>query len=240
MSAEHFGGFSKKTFAFLSGIEKNNNKAWFDSHRDIYDQEIVAPAKAFVTDIAEFFRLIAPDIRTAPKFNETLMRMNNDMRFSKGNPYRPYFLIHFGRFKLDSEFYVFLDKKGIDIGLFLNKSKGDEFHFNRNMEIKREYMTEIFDRSGISGKFSLMKLDKMPEMMHQKFNPKKHYDDLFKLKFALFEKHYPLTHRVCTSASLVTEAIKIFSRLYPVYCFSVSANPEKLINEFENKLGIPG
>ncbi|MBV6512005.1 MAG: hypothetical protein FMNOHCHN_01494 [Ignavibacteriaceae bacterium] len=236
---EHFRGFSKKTFAFLAGIEKNNNKAWFDASRDIYDQEIVAPAKAFVTDIGEFFRLLSPGIRTAPKFNETLMRMNNDMRFSKGNPYRPYFLIHFGRFKLDSEFYIFLDKKGIDIGLFLNKSKGEEFYFRQNMETKREFMTEIFDRCGISGKFSLMKLDKMPEMMHQKFIPRKHYDDLLKLKFALIEKHYPLTSRITTSASLVTEAIKIFSRLYPIYCFSVSDKPEKLISDFENKLGIP-
>lgn len=240
MSDAHFRGFSKKTFAFLSGIEKNNNKVWFDKHRDIYDQEIVSPAKAFVSDIAEFFGLISPEIRTAPKFNETLMRMNNDMRFSKGNPYRPYFLIHFGRFKLDSEFYVFLDKKGIDIGLFLNKSKGDEFFFKQNMETHREYMTDIFDRCGISGKFSLMKLEKMPELMHQKFNPARHFDDLYKLKYALLEKHYPLTHRLCSSASLVSEAIKLFSRLYPVYCFSVSATPEKLITEFDNKLGIPG
>jgi len=108
---EHFKGFFKESFLFLNDLAKNNNTDWFAQNKHRYDDFIVKPAKSFVNDIAPYFNNLSTSIRTEPKFNKTLMRINKDMRFAKGSPYKTYFLIHFGRFKMDSEFYVYLDGK---------------------------------------------------------------------------------------------------------------------------------
>ena len=47
-----FSGFSEKTLPFLEAIRKNNNKEWFEAHRDEYEQYILNPSKAFVVEIA--------------------------------------------------------------------------------------------------------------------------------------------------------------------------------------------
>ena len=139
-----FTGFSKNTFKFFYEIEKNNNSGWFNSNRFVYDNYIVEPSRAFVSSIAQFFNHLNPSIRTEPKFNKTLMRISNDMRFSKKKPYKNYFLIHFGRFKMDSEFYVYIDKRGIEYGIFLNNSINDDLYFNQNLLSNRKEINKIF------------------------------------------------------------------------------------------------
>lgn len=239
MTSSGFEGFNSRTYNFFSRLAKNNSKAFFDKNRKIYDDDIVTPAKMFVTEIGEFFQHLSPDIRTEPKFNITLMRMNNDMRFSKGDPYRTYFLIHFGRFKMDSEFYVYLDKAGVSIGLFINQSKGENFFFRKNMKEHQDDFISLCKRNKLDGKFTLSKIAKVPEVAVQKFHSAKHLDMLTSLQYVLLEKQYPLSGRICTSASLLTEAVKVFSLLFPIYCFSVSDSPIRMIEQFENRLGIP-
>ena len=104
-----FVGFHPEAFKFLKGLERNNNNGWFTSQRENYENHLVLPAKSFITSIAPFFDHLNPTIRTEPKFNKTIMRISNDMRFSKGDPYRNYLLVHFGKFKMDSEFYLYFD-----------------------------------------------------------------------------------------------------------------------------------
>lgn len=239
MSDSVFNGFNNKTFRFLSGIAKNNNKAFFDANRNIYDNDLVAPARALVTELSEFLLQLQPDLRTEPKFNVTLMRLNNDLRFSKGDPYKTYFLIHFGRFKMDSEFYIYLDKNGVSIGIFINQSKGENFFFRQNLTDYREEFTGICNKNKINGKYTLSKIAKVPEVLAAKFNAAKHADIMTRHQYILLEKQYPLKHKICTSSALLTEAVKMFSQLYPVYCFSISTDPVRKIEQFENTLGVP-
>jgi uncharacterized protein (DUF2461 family) len=43
-----FNGFSKKTLPFLNSIRQNNNKEWFEAHKNEYEQLILNPSRAFV------------------------------------------------------------------------------------------------------------------------------------------------------------------------------------------------
>ena len=43
-----FDGFPKESFAFLSELQSNNSKDWFDQNRDRYDQYWKAPAFALI------------------------------------------------------------------------------------------------------------------------------------------------------------------------------------------------
>ncbi len=83
-----FQGFPKETAKFLRGLTKNNEKAWFDTHRADYQENYVAPALAFVAAIGPRLQTFAPGVAFEPKVNGSLFRINRDVRFSKDK--RPY------------------------------------------------------------------------------------------------------------------------------------------------------
>ena len=239
-SIPRFSGFHKQTFLFLGKMEKEkyNNLEWFSKNRDVYYDYLVTPSKAFVQSIGQFFNHLNLAIRTEPKFNKTLMRINKDMRFSKGMPYRTYFLIHFGRFKMDSEFYVYLDKTGLSYGIFINNSGGDELHFNSNFSRYKKDIYNVCAKFGINNKYRLAELNNEPELRDSKFNAKKHLDAVGNMKYILLEKQLSLKDKLIYTPDLLTECIKSFSRLYPLYCFTITPRPLKLIDEFEDRMGV--
>ena len=83
-----FDGFPKETLAFLDGITRNNEKAWFDAHRDLYEAGYIAPARSFVDALGPRLRSIAPAVQFSTRINGSLSRINRDVRFSKDK--RPY------------------------------------------------------------------------------------------------------------------------------------------------------
>ncbi|MEO6395777.1 MAG: DUF2461 domain-containing protein [Devosia sp.] len=83
-----FAGFPKETFTFLESISKNNDKAWFEAHRDLYEAGYVAPARMFVEALGPKLRKISSGVQFDPKINGSIGRINRDIRFSKDK--RPY------------------------------------------------------------------------------------------------------------------------------------------------------
>jgi len=76
----------KKIFSFLKKLEKNNNRTWFNAHRDEYDK-----AKA---EFEEFLAVLIAEIAKFDKSikylepRDTIFRIYRDMRFSPDK--RPY------------------------------------------------------------------------------------------------------------------------------------------------------
>ncbi len=235
-----FKGFNKEAFEFFRKLNNNkyNNTAWFAKNRNIYDNFVVGPAKSFVQSIGPFFNHLNPAVRTEPKFNKTLMRINKDMRFAKGAPYRPYFLIHFGRFKMDSEFYVYLDQTGISYGIFINNSNDNDLYFNKNIPKYSKDIINTCSRFGINKKFDLYELHMEPEIRGRKFDAGRDFEKMKSIKYMLLEKQLTKDKKLIYSPNFLTEAIKIFSRLYPLYCFSVSPDPLRMVEDFDERMGI--
>ena len=75
----------KSTLAFLSQLERNNNKAWFDEHRPDYET-----ARATVED---FLEAVIDALRNTDQLGDLtakqcLMRIHRDIRFSRDkSPY---------------------------------------------------------------------------------------------------------------------------------------------------------
>ena len=90
MSAEsEFRGFSKKTVDFFKGLARHNDRAWFEAHRDVYESEVMAPSRAFITAMGARLRTIAPKIMAVPKVNKSIFRIARDTRFSLDpSPYK--------------------------------------------------------------------------------------------------------------------------------------------------------
>ena len=80
--------FPEATRVFLEGIAANNDKAWFETNRALYEAGYVEAGKAFVSAMTPKLLAISPDVHAEPRINGSIMRINRDVRFSKDK--RPY------------------------------------------------------------------------------------------------------------------------------------------------------
>ena len=106
---------------FLSKLKRNNNREWFEAHRDEFQISIIEPAQEFVIVLGELLRTIVPDIIAIPKIDKSIFRLHRDVRFSKDkSPYKTNLGILFWegeRKKIEcSGFYFHIEPKNFFIG----------------------------------------------------------------------------------------------------------------------------
>ena len=82
--------FTKQTFTFLSALAGNNNREWFEAHKQEYEDFVRTPALDFISDMAEEMPAISKHFRAVPKkVGGSLMRVQRDTRFSRDKtPYK--------------------------------------------------------------------------------------------------------------------------------------------------------
>jgi len=96
MSGEDFSGFSKDTVRFFAELRRNNNRDWFEAHRETYEMAVMEPSRAFVSAMGARLRAISPRIIAVPKVNKSIFRLNRDTRFSLDpSPYKTNLGIYF-------------------------------------------------------------------------------------------------------------------------------------------------
>ncbi len=86
-----FRGFSQKALTFLGDLKDNNERSWFNERKELYKEEIVAPAIAFIEELGGRLQSISPQINYDVRTNGSgsLMRIYRDVRFSKDKkPYK--------------------------------------------------------------------------------------------------------------------------------------------------------
>jgi len=110
--------FTKDTVKFFSKLKRNNNKKWFEAHRDELEQHVMEPAKIFIIHMGDTLREVAPDIVSIPQVDKSIFRLHRDVRFGKDKaPYKTNLGIFFWEGpakKMEcSGFYL-----GIEPGLF--------------------------------------------------------------------------------------------------------------------------
>ena len=84
-----FTGFHPAAFAFMRDLAANQNKAWFEEHRAVYEREVHGQAMALAEDVAaELGRRGLPLTGSAKR---STFRIHRDVRFSKDKtPYKTY------------------------------------------------------------------------------------------------------------------------------------------------------
>jgi uncharacterized protein (TIGR02453 family) len=84
-----FQGFQEQSFEFFRELAKNNNKPWFDAHRDLYDQHVVGAFRSLLLRLEPALLQLNPHFETDGKTNGNFSRINRDTRFSKDKtPYK--------------------------------------------------------------------------------------------------------------------------------------------------------
>ncbi len=95
---KHFSGFSEKSSTFLKQLKKNNDKLWFDAHKQEFEQYLLQPLQALVSDLGESMLAIDPLLEVRPATNKTISRIYRDTRFSKDkSPYKTTMWLTFKR-----------------------------------------------------------------------------------------------------------------------------------------------
>ena len=114
--------FSKETFRFLTELEANNERAWFQANKHRYETAVVVPALAFISAMAPGLERISKHIIAVPKrTGGSLMRVYRDTRFAYNKtPYKTNVGIQFrhelGRDVHAPGFYVHIEPNGCFLG----------------------------------------------------------------------------------------------------------------------------
>lgn len=115
--------FTQSSFDFLKKLEKNNNRDWFNDHKQEYEDKVRGPALDFIADIGEDLYDISPHFLAIPKkVGGSLMRVYRDVRFGKDK--RPYktnigiqFRHKFGKDVHAPGFYLHLEPNECFVGV---------------------------------------------------------------------------------------------------------------------------
>ena len=112
--SEPFPGFDRNAIIFLKALSstKNNNKEWFDKHRNRYEKYLKQPMRKLIDSLAPELKKIDKNIVANYK---SIFRINRDIRFSKNKtPYKDQYSAAFAFNKVKSaevpKFYFHFNK----------------------------------------------------------------------------------------------------------------------------------
>jgi uncharacterized protein (TIGR02453 family) len=78
--------FTADGLKFLRGVARNNDRAWFDPRKAVYEREVKAPMLAVIEEVNDALATFAPEHVREPR--KAMMRIYRDTRFAADK--RPY------------------------------------------------------------------------------------------------------------------------------------------------------
>ncbi|MCS6904105.1 MAG: DUF2461 domain-containing protein [Bacteroidia bacterium] len=111
--------FTPDFFDFFQQLSQNNNKAWMDAHKKIFEEAVKFPFRRLVSDFLEKLYELEPTFPTQ-KPEHCIFRINRDIRFSSNKePYKTHVAAYFCRGGKKSErpgFYIHLSAQDSFVG----------------------------------------------------------------------------------------------------------------------------
>lgn len=78
-----FSGFPDATIRFLAELSQNNDRAWFEAHREECEHAVMEPAKALVEALGPRLRELDPKIQAIPKVLGSIKALERRMRYPR-------------------------------------------------------------------------------------------------------------------------------------------------------------
>jgi uncharacterized protein (TIGR02453 family) len=76
--------FTEESLKFLARMEKNNNRDWFQQHKQEYEDLVRSPALDFIADMGDTIESLSSHFLAIPKkVGGSMMRPYRDVRFSR-------------------------------------------------------------------------------------------------------------------------------------------------------------
>lgn len=210
------------TLSFLKGLKKNNEKTWFDLHREQYDAAR-KNVEEFVQSVINVHSKNDPGI-AGLEARKCMFRINRDVRFSNDkSPYKTNFgasINEGGKKALAGGYYIHIEPG--------NSFAGGGIYMPMPAELKKvrqeiDYNTEEFESILSSKSFRSifkgltegtgMKLTRVPQGF-DKDSPAAKY-----LVYKSYIAMVPLTDKELTDASASKKILKAFEALQPLLTF---------------------
>jgi uncharacterized protein (TIGR02453 family) len=118
-----FKHFDPSLMQFLRDLAANNNRDWFNAHKQDYEDKVRTPALAFIDAMEPWIRMVSPHYEaSAKKVGGSLMRVYKDVRFSKNKlPFKTNVGIQFrhevGKNVNAPGFYLHIEPQDIFLGV---------------------------------------------------------------------------------------------------------------------------
>ncbi len=130
--------FKPELFSFLRDLKENNNRIWFEAHKDRYENAVKGPLFEFIEGFADRLPAISPHYQAIPRMNGgSMFRIYRDIRFSKDKtPYKTAAALHFrhesARDVHTPGFYLHLEPGEVFVGCGIWKPTGETLSRIRN------------------------------------------------------------------------------------------------------------
>jgi len=216
-----FEGFPKRCVSFLKQLKRNNNRTWFESHKEEYELYAKTPMMSFITALQPHFARFAPEFDLNPK--RSIFRIYRDIRFSSDKtPYKTHIAAHFvlrGMPKgfVGSGYYIHLEPGEFFVGGGIYIPDSDQLKKIRTAIAARgEEFLSIVEQKRFQKRFAPFEWSKLQRIP-------KGYDENHPmadwLKFKQFFVGVSLPESNCYSERLVNEVAGICEEAAPLVRF---------------------
>jgi uncharacterized protein (TIGR02453 family) len=216
-----FEGFPKECIGFLKQLKRNNNREWFEKHKDEYEQNVKAPMLSFIAALQPQFARFAPEFDLNPK--RSIFRIYRDVRFSSDKtPYKTHIAAHVvlrGTPKgfVGSGYYIHIEPGEFFVGGGIYVPDGDQLkHIRKAIDARGEEFLSIMENRRFKKRFAPFdwsKLQRVPKG-YDETNPMAEW-----LKCKQFFVGVSLPEVKCFNESLIDETAQICEEASPLVRF---------------------
>lgn len=128
---KEFQGFPEEGLSFLTSLERNNNRDWFNERKEIFQNKVQKPTQDFILTLGQRLHSLLPRLVFDTRLDGrgSIMRIYRDIRFSKDkSPYKTYLGITLweGQFKKDSISGFFIRIEPNEVQVYAGKHMFDK------------------------------------------------------------------------------------------------------------------
>ena len=203
---------SEATFKFLSSLKENNNREWFNLHKEEYE---IAKKNVhdFIEALIEKLAGFDPHIDRSISAKKCLFRIYRDVRFSKDKaPYKTWFAagISLDGRKLDGpEYYVHIGPNNSFIAVGYWRPKKEHLDLIRQ-EI--DYNLDVFEKTLEDEGWSEDDLSKEDKLVRPPAGYAADNDAIEYLKLKSFILYIPLEDRELLKPFALEDIVRVFQK----------------------------
>jgi len=202
-----------QVFDFLRDLNKNNNKAWMDEHRDTY-HEVRDFVLGWIENLDKRLQKVDPGYMPTPA-KKAISRINNNLVYKPNAPtYRDHFGAEMNKAKGKSGFYVHMSLKGSFVGGgFYNPSKDELDSIREAIDYNGDELKKIINKKSFAKTFGDMSDKNALKTAPNGFAQDHKHIDLLRMK--RFAVMHTITQRDITADDFTDNVIKIYQEIQP-------------------------
>lgn len=212
---------SPATFAFLQGVQQNNNRDWFLAHKSEFEQakaDVLRFAENLISGLSAFDPTIPPDLD--PK--KCVMRIYRDIRFSKDKtPYKENFAIAISAHGKNFDgpgYYLHIHPAESFVAGGCWMPQPDELKaIRQEIDYNGADLNDILNKTAFKKYFGGLNTTEKLKTVPNGYEA--NHPDIELLKLKSFTAHCPLNQSDLCKPEAVKLVVEGFQNLYPLMLF---------------------